>query len=196
MLVQLFIVHHSSFIIIRRLLLCAIALLWGQWAAAQTADSTAFPASWAGTWAGTLDIYAAKGKVQSVPMEVEVARLDTSTQGRYVFSLMYGSREKDYRPYELVPVDPEKGLWRVDEKNSIAMEAYLRGPKLLCWFTVQGSRILTIYEKTEDAIIFEVVAGSETAVSTTGNTKQGAEDIPEVKTFPFSAYQRAVLRKQ
>lgn len=174
-----------------------IALLFFQYTlSAQNTDSTAFPASWSGVWAGTLDIFGPKGKAQSVPMEVEVFRLDTSKQGRYAFTLMYGSRDKDYRPYELVPVAPEKGLWRVDEKNSIVMESYLRGPVLLCWFVVQGSRILTTYEKTGDTLIFEVISGNETPVSTTGNTKQGEEDIPEVKSYPVGVFQRAVLRRK
>jgi hypothetical protein len=134
--------------------------------------------------------------VQSVEMTVEIHKIDTSGEGRYTFGLVYGSKEQDWRPYELVPVAPEKGMWKVDEKNSIAMESYFYGPKLLCWFTVQGSRILCTYEKTDDqTMIFEVMAGAETAVSTTGNTKQGMEDIPEVKSFPFSAFQRAVLKK-
>ena len=32
--------------------------------------------------------------------------------------------------------------------------------------------------------------------SSTGNTVQGEEEIPEVKTYPFSVFQRAVLKKQ
>jgi hypothetical protein len=156
----------------------------------------AFPVSWQGNWNGTLEIFNGKGKVQSVEMTVEIHKIDTSGEGRYTFGLVYGSKEQDWRPYELVPVAPEKGMWKVDEKNSIAMESYFYGPKLLCWFTVQGSRILCTYEKTDDqTMIFEVMAGAETAVSTTGNTKQGMEDIPEVKSFPFSAFQRAVLKK-
>lgn len=112
-------------------------------------------------------------------------------------SLNHGSKENDWRPCELVPVAPEKGIWKVDEKNSIAMESYLYGPKLLCWFTVQGSRILCTYEKTGDnTMVFEVVSGMETAISTTGNTKQGEEEIPEVKTYPVSVFQRAILKKK
>ncbi len=161
----------------------------------QTGEA-AFPASWQGNWIGTLEIFNGKGKVQSVEMTVEIHKIDTSAEGRYTFGLVYGSKEQDWRPYELVPVAPEKGVWKVDEKNSIAMESYYYGPKLLCWFTVQGSRILCTYEKTDDqTMVFEVMAGPETAISTTGNTKQGEEDIPEVKSFPFSAFQRAVLKK-
>lgn len=62
---------------------------------------------------------------------------------------------------------------------------------------VQGSRILCIYEKTGDnTMVFEVVSGMETAISTTGNTKQGEEEIPEVKTYPVSVFQRAILKKK
>lgn len=164
--------------------------------AAQTPDSLAFPASWAGDWSGTLEIFNARGRVQTVAMVVEIHPIDTSTTGRFTFGLVYGSKEQDWRPYELVPVAPERGLWRVDEKNSILMESYLLGPKLLCWFTVQNSRILCTYEKTgPDTMIFEVLSGSETPVSTTGNTQQAGEEIPEVKTFPFSVFQRAELKR-
>ena len=129
-------------------------------------------------------------------MTVEIFPIDTSKEGRYTFGLVYGSKEQDWRPYELVPVHPEKGVWKVDEKNSIVMESYLCGPKLLCWFVVQGSRILCTYEKTSDTeMVFEVCSGKETAVSTTGKTKQGEEDIPEVLTYPVSVFQRAVLTK-
>lgn len=156
-----------------------------------------FPESWSGDWSGTLDIYNGKGKVQSTTMTVEIHKIDSSTQGRYTFGLIYGSKAQDWRPYEIVPVKPEIGLWKLDEKNSIAMESYLTGPKLLCLFTVEGVRILCTYEKTsEDTLVFEVVSGTEAAVSTTGNTKQGEEEIPEVKSFPCTGFQRAVLKRQ
>jgi len=162
-----------------------------------SASLSAFPESWSGDWNGTLEIFNGKGKVQSVEMTVEIHKIDSSREGRYTFGLVYGSKEQDWRPYELVPVAPEKGVWKVDEKNSISMESYLYGPKLLCWFTVQGSRILCTYEKTNDrTMVFEVISGMETAISTSGNSKQGEEEIPEVKTFPCSVFQRAVLSKK
>lgn len=158
---------------------------------------TTFPASWQGNWTGTLDIFNAKGKAQSVEMTVEIHKIDTSAEGRYTFGLIYGSKENDWRPYELVPVAPERGIWKVDEKNSIVMESYLLGPKFLCWFTVQGSRVLCTYEKTgDDTMIFEVMSGLEKEISITGNAKHGEEDIPEVKTYPFGVFQRAILKKK
>ena len=181
--------------LLMRLLIVCFSIICLRNLPAQTPET--FPAAWQGDWSGTLDIYNGKGKVQSVAMTVEIHKIDTSKEGRYTFGLVYGSKEQDWRPYELVPVAPEKGQWKVDEKNSIAMESYLYGPKLLCWFVVQGSRILCTYEKTgDDTMVFEVMSGQEKEVSSTGNTKQGEEDIPEVKTYPFSVFQRAVLRRQ
>ncbi|TNE54672.1 MAG: hypothetical protein EP344_14035 [Bacteroidetes bacterium] len=179
----------------RRILACCALFLFGSIVlCGQITDTLGFPASWTGDWHGTLDIFNARGKVQSVPMWIEIHPIDTSTTGRYTFGLVYGSKTEDYRPYELVPVEPEKGLWRVDEKNSIVMESYQYGPKLLCWFTVQGSRVLCTYEKRGDDMLFEVYSGAEKPVSTTGNTQQGEEEIPEVQTFPFNVFQRAVLQ--
>lgn len=161
------------------------------------AKPDSFPVSWQGDWSGTLDIFNGKGKVQSVAMTVEIHKIDTSAEERYTFGLIYGSKEQDWRPYELVPVAPERGVWKVDEKNSIAMESFLFGQKLLCWFTVQGSRILCTYEKTaDDTMVFEVMSGPEKEVSTTGNAKQGEEEIPEVKTYPFGVFQRAILHRK
>ncbi|MFM8373414.1 MAG: hypothetical protein ACKOCO_13605 [Bacteroidota bacterium] len=156
-----------------------------------------FPETWQGDWTGSLDIFNGSGKVQSVEMTVEIHKIDTSTQGRYTFGLVYGSRDKDWRPYELVPVSPETGIWKVDEKNAIMMESFLMGPKFLCWFVVQRSRVLCTYEKVDDStMIFEVMSGLEASISTTGNTVVGGENIPEVQTYPFSVFQRAVLHRK
>ncbi|HMX39492.1 MAG TPA: hypothetical protein PKD78_04160 [Saprospiraceae bacterium] len=160
------------------------------------ADTLPFPASWAGNWSGKLDIYSPKGIAQTIPMALEINKIDTSLTGRYTWGMVYVSKEKDWRPYELVPVNPARGQWRVDEKNSISMESYLFGPKLLCWFVVEGNRILCTYEKTDaNTIIFEVMSGKEVPASTTGNTRQGEEDIPEVKAYPFHGFQRGVLKR-
>ncbi len=60
----------------------------------------------------------------------------------------------------------------------------------------KGNRILCTYEKTDaNTMVFEVFSGSEKEISSTGNTKQGEEEIPAVKTYPFGVFQRAVLRR-
>jgi hypothetical protein len=155
-----------------------------------------FPKDWKGTWHGELEIFSARAN-QKVPMWVEIAPMDTSTQGRWTFGLVYQSKDKDYRPYEIVPIDTSKGIWAVDEKNSIIMESYLRGPKFICWFVVNQSRVLCTYELTSaDELVFEVISGQEIALSSTGNTIQGTDTIPEVNTFPIGVFQRAILKRE
>jgi hypothetical protein len=172
-------------------------VLWFPFMGQAQTDSLPFPASWSGNWTGTLQIYNSKGAGQSVSMTVEIAKLDTSTQGRYTFGLIYGSKDQDWRPYELVPVNPAKGIWKVDEKNTIAMESYYYGNKLMCWFVVQGSRILCTYEKISDKVlVFEVMSGAEKAASTTGNSTHQGEAIPEVLTYPIGTFQRAILYRE
>jgi hypothetical protein len=157
-----------------------------------------FPKGWQGIWHGNLVIYSAK-KVSTVAMSVQIAPLDTSTQGRYQFSMIYVNKETDWRRYELLPVDSSIGLWQIDEKNGIAMESYLRGNKFISWFTVEGSRVLCSYELVDnETIVFEVLSGKEMPISKTGGTQtpQEPEPIPVVETFPVAVWQRAILRKQ
>ena len=58
------------------------------------AQTDSFPASWTGTWKGDLEIFNGAGKVQTVAMQVDIAPLDTSKEGRYRFGLVYGAMEK------------------------------------------------------------------------------------------------------
>jgi hypothetical protein len=161
------------------------------WVSAQQKDE--FPASWQGTWSGDLNIYKGQKIQQTVPMTVEIKRIDSV---RYVFALIYGpDKEKGRRPYELVIKNVEKGEYVFDEKNSIQMEAYLFDNKLFCWFTVQGTQLLSTYEKRGDSIVSEIVAGKNQPVSTTGGQTVNGEEIPPVQSFPLGSLQRAVLKK-
>ncbi|MGI9158135.1 MAG: hypothetical protein ACR2K1_00130, partial [Saprospiraceae bacterium] len=74
-----------------RLFLCLFLSLPFSLAAQSATDSLAFPASWVGDWSGTLEIYTAKGLAQSVPMTVVIHPIDSSTEGRYTFGLIYGA---------------------------------------------------------------------------------------------------------
>ena len=156
----------------------------------------AFPASWTGNWKGTLNIYSVKGLSQSIPMEVEIVKIDTS-QNRYTWALIYGEdKVKGRRAYELVIKDPAKGLYVNDEKNTIAMESYLIAGKLYCYFSVEGNFLTSIMEKQNDnTMLFEITSGSDTPVSSTGNQIFQGDTIPVVKTFPIRVVQKAILKK-
>lgn len=158
--------------------------------------SHSFPAAWIGYWSGTLDIYNYKGKSQSLPMEVEIAPID-SAANRYTFALIYGADKKEgRRAYELFAKDTIKGIYVNDEKNSIQMEEYLINNKLYCWFEVQGTMLLSTFElKSNNELCFEIISGGATPVSITGGQKVGGEDIPTVKTFPIKVVQKAILTR-
>lgn len=156
------------------------------------AGADTFPESWLGNWVGELNIYSANKLVQTIPMELELLAMDTSDN--YSWAIIYGAdREAGRRPYELEIVDAEKGIYRIDEKNSIKMESFLYGNKLYCQFSVMNSQILCTYEKAGESMIFEIISGNTEPISITGGEIVGEEEIPKVQTFPISVMQKAVL---
>ena len=152
-----------------------------------------FPEDWIGDWSGTLYVYGVDSIKMEVPMSLEIQPIDSTD--RYTWGLTYASKKEDWRPYELVSVNKTLGLWQIDEKNSIIIEGYQRGNAFVSWFVVQENRVLCRYERTVKGLEFEVIAGTESPVSVTGNTKYQGEDIPEVKTYPAPTFQKAVLKK-
>lgn len=158
-------------------------------------DSLPFPQSWLGNWTGDLEIFKDNQLVQTIPMELEMLEIDTSEN--YIWAIIYGAdKETGRRAYELEIVDASKGQYRVDEKNTIQLETYLFGDKLMSWYDVMGNQILSIYEKKGDQMIFEIIFGNTEPVSITGDQKFQGEDIPAVRTFPIGGYQRAVLGRK
>ena len=154
-----------------------------------------FPASWQGKWAGTLEIINPKGKVQELPMELHILPVDSSD--KYTWTIIYGEdKEAGTGPYELIPVDTTKGLYWLDEKNSIRIEAYLLDNKLYQWFEVQGTLIFSTTEKVGDELIWELVSGDAAPVSVTGGQVVEGEEIPPVKTYPAKVLQKARLSKK
>lgn len=169
------------------LVLCAIVSF--------SASAQTFPQTWQGTWRGTLRIHTAKGIAQTVPMAVEIA--PTADSLRWRFALMYGEDTvKGRRAYELVVLNRATGHYQFDEKNSIRLDAYLMTGRLLSAFTVQGTRLISTYERRGDELIFEIISGKDAPVGTTGGQKVGDEDIPLVQSFPIGTWHRAVLKRQ
>lgn len=160
------------------------------------AGQAGFPADWQGHWQGRLEIFNASGKVQEIPMELHLLPMDTSAN--YTFTIIYGEdKEAGKRPYELVVLDAGKGRYLIDEKNTIKMEAYLVGGKLVQWFEVEGSLLYSSLELVGgEQLVWEILAGSSAPASSSGGTKVDGEDIPVVKAYPIGTLQKAVLRRQ
>ncbi len=153
-----------------------------------------FPQSWQGEYSGTLVISKAQGVVQEIPMRMIIKPTDSANI--VTWNIIYGADSiKGLRGYVLRTVDFKKGLYILDEKNSIAMESYLIGNKLFNNYAVEGNALLTTTEKVGDSLIFEIIFGKEAPVSTSGGEKVKAENIPLVKSFPVLLTQKAILKK-
>ena len=115
------------------------------WVDAETRDSIDFPQDWKGKWAGELKIFSNEGLKQSLPMELHILPSDTSDT--WSWTIFYGEdKEAGKRDYLLRPVEPEKGIWQVDEQNSILLDAYLFDGKLFERFDVGGSLLTSTTE--------------------------------------------------
>jgi len=152
-----------------------------------------FPNSWVGDWIGELMIYNAKGLQQSLPMQLMIKPIEATKD--FTFTIVYGvDVEAGTRSYILETLDAEKGQYSINEQNSIKIDAYLLGDKLVQRFEVMGNLLDTFLEKRGDNLVWEIFMGKMEAHKT-GDTVHQGDTIPPVQTFPMHNYQRCVLSK-
>ena len=154
-----------------------------------------FPDSWVGNYKGKLEIYAVDSVALQLKMELNIQK--TSIDSLYNWTIIYDFKgQKDIRPYELKRVNTKKGIYQIDEKNSIVIDAFYRNKIFTSFFEVMDTFIIATYTKiSDDAIVFEIISAKSKAISTTGSTTLDEEDIPQVKTYPVDGRQRAILHK-
>jgi len=166
---------------------------------AQDKDSTRlivpeFPTSWVGDWRGELQIFGTAGLKQSLPMQLKIQPIDSLPD--YSFTIIYElDTENGERAYTLKTIDAAKGHYAIDEQNSIQIDAFLLGNKLVQRFEVMGNLLDTFIEKEGDHLIWEIFSGKLSPTSVSGNTNQAGEDIPEVKAYPMAVYQKCILSR-
>lgn len=159
----------------------------------------AFPKTWQGKWKGTLTSFTVPNRMQRTPMTLEI--IATPDTNRYVFAVTYGSDSiKNRRAYELLVVDARKGLYQIDQKNSIKLESFFAANRLLSEYTIQGIRVMTSYERRGENMIFDVISGRDAYVAASGGGKPAdapadAKNLPVVQTYPIGQWQRAVLAR-
>lgn len=152
-----------------------------------------FPESWVGNYEGELEIYGKSDVRMLVNMKLEI---QPKTDSLFTWHLIYEMDGKaDKRMYELKVLDRDKGHYVIDEKNTILIDGYYHLDRFSSLFEVMGSYILTSYTKEEDALIFEIVAGSMKNPRVTGNQEHEGNQIPEVKTYSVNGRQKAILKK-
>ena len=93
------------------------------------------------------------------------------------------------RPYELLPVEGEPGHYRIDEKNSIVIDAYFENDTLHSRFAVAGNVIEARYARDGDRMAVTLTTFGASPASTTG----GEGKIPKVESYPLRAVQRGTL---
>ena len=157
---------------------------------------TKFPEDWEGHWLGNLEIYNTKGKQQTVAMELEILKIDTS-KTRYTCALIYGEDKiKGRRPYEMIISDAANGHFINDEKNTILMDEYLIGDVLYCSFAVEGNYLTSRFEKIGDAIQYEITVADVKPINVTGNQVVAGDTIPAVSSYKMKSVQKAFLKKK
>ncbi len=152
-----------------------------------------FPQAWEGRWAGRLEIFNPDGKVQDVPMQLIIEPRD-STHG---WTIIYGEGEEaSRREYLLKGVQPDRGLYVIDEQNTIVLDAIYIGGKLYSRFEVGGNLLLSMAELQGDVLHYEIISGRLEPRNVTGGEEYEGEEIPEVKSYPVVVRQLAVLRRK
>jgi len=152
-----------------------------------------FPSTWEGNYKGELQIFGVDSIRMKLTMKLNIAK---KTDSIYQWKITYDFKGKeDIRDYELVLVDNAKGIYKIDEKNSIVIDSYYKTGIFTSFFEVMDSFIISTYTKSEAAIIFEIIAANGKNPSLTGSTKFNEEDIPEVKSYLVNGRQKAVLKK-
>jgi hypothetical protein len=153
-----------------------------------------FPDSWQGKYKGELHIFGIDSIQMKVDMGLDIIKKTDST---YQWKMTYVFREiEDIRNYQLVVVDRDKGIYGIDEQNSIFIDSYYRNGVFTSMFKVEGSYIISSYQKVEDELIFDLISADGENPKSTGNSQVEETLIPEVLSFLVNARQRAVLQRE
>jgi len=152
-----------------------------------------FPKSWEGNYKGELQIFGVDSVSMKLTMKLDIAQ---KTDSIYQWKMTYDFKGKeDIRDYELVLVDTTKGIYKIDEKNTIVIDSYYKTGIFTSFFEVMDSFIISTYSKENEDIVFEIIAANGKNPTITGNSKFKEEDIPEVKSYLVNGRQKAILKK-
>lgn len=170
-----------------------IILLMAGFSQSGAAQDGFFPQTWEGHWAGRLEIFNPDGKVQDLPMQLIIEPRDSI----HSYTIIYGEGEEaSRREYLLKPVEPGRGLYAIDEQNSIVLDAIYIGGKLYSRFEVGGNLLLSMAELQGDMLYYEIISGRLEPRSITGGQEYDGKEIPAVKSYPVVVRQLAVLRRK
>ena len=150
-----------------------------------------FPLDWIGHYEGPLSVIDIHGDTQRVEMKLTIGPPDDL--GMYTWTIQYGDKDKRY--YGLEAINAEKGHYRIDEYNSIKLDAFLKGNNLITNFSILSRNITYSYRKEADGIAITVFFSKTEPVSITGKAIIKQDTIPEAKSHQVTAYQSGFLKQ-
>jgi len=157
-------------------------------------EDFSFPEDWMGYWKGDLEIFRKNKLVRTLPMALDHALTDTS--GYYEWAIIYGEDTiAGRRDYYLKTINAEDGHYQTDERNSIFLDSYLYGNRLIAYYDVASTIIQSSYTRTGDELLFEILGMDTMPISTTGDQIVDGDTIPRVRSYPVKTMQKAILKK-
>ena len=151
-----------------------------------------FPLDWIGEYEGKLIIHPFGQDTIEVKMELNIGYPDAL--GYYPWTIIYNN--EDIRHYGLEAIDASRGHYKIDEFNSIKLDAYYTSGHFISRFEVLSSDLLIDYKRIQGGIEIRFFISSQKAINITGDEIIGSDTVPPVKSFQLQAYQKAFLKKK
>lgn len=149
-----------------------------------------FPDEWLGKWEGKLIIQTSSAATE-VDMSLEIK---SGSENRWHWSIFYGTgNSKIERAYELKAVDTGKGLYELDEKNSIVLDMLFRDNSFYSVFSVTPNLIFAEYKLENGKLYFRVISSDITNPNITGSEE---ENSAIVNSYIIHNIQTALLEKK
>lgn len=151
-----------------------------------------FPQDWIGTYSGKLNIWGIDTVKQEIRMTLQIQEKDSLDQ--YPWTIQYG--EQDIRKYALQKIDPINGHYLIDEKNSIFLDAFVKGNHLISRFEVMGNDLVVDYERVNSGIKTLFFISKKDEIRTSGDQVNDTLDtIPAVNSYKITGLNEVLLHK-
>src|SRR5262245_772883 len=149
------------------------------------------PKSWHGVWVGKLTVHTVKGKSFERDMEISILPIKDSKSVTWKITSSFKDKVS-VRNYELFPELEKPGLFKIDEKNGILIDAQLLGQALYSSFKDDPMLTNVKYERRGDSVFVEMISVSlkEPRVTEIKNA------MIEIQSFKVQSVQIGELRKK
>jgi len=147
---------------------------------------------WVGHYEGTLNIHTPNGESNEAIMQLIINTPDA--EGYFPWTIIYG--ENDVRRYGLEVINATNGHYRINEYNSIEMDAFLIDNHFISHFSVMGNDLIVSYEKTKLGITALFYISNLKSAVQTGGEIIAQDTIPTVTVYPVQVFQKALLKKK